>query len=164
MAGNILYDERAIITLQDRTNTTAMTTGSGAAAATADLDVRAGGNAAGDFLVIFDLFCRWGTTTNIAKNVVVAELFLLPSLDGTTFPDVDLTAGSSFISPPHTAGLFIAAKQPGNNTDALFATGIVPLLPILYRAYIINRSSQTMTVTSGTSWRLRMISAQEQYT
>lgn len=163
MAGNIFYKERAIVTLQDRTNTTAMTTGSAAAAATADLDVRASGNAAQDMLASFELFCRWTTITGILNGVAVAELYLVPLLDGTNLPDVDLTAGTSALPASSLVGMFIANKQAVTVTDMRFPLGPVPLFPALYRAYLLNRSGQTMTTTSGTSWQLRVVTAQYQY-
>jgi hypothetical protein len=163
MAGYIYARERSIFTLQDRTLTTTFANGTGLAAQTADLDVRAGGNAADDFLAIFELLCRWATVTGITKNTVVAELYLVPLIDGTNLPDVDLTAGSSAMSLTHFASVFMAAKAPTSATDMRFASGIIPLFPCLYRAYLINRSGQSITVTSGNSWQLRAVSAQQQY-
>jgi hypothetical protein len=164
MAGNITWKERAIVTLQDRTNTTALTNLSGAAAATADLDVRAAGNAADDQVAMFELLCRYGTITGILFGVAVAELYLVPLIDGTNLPDVDLTAGASHVAPNAFVGKFLAAKQLVTATDTRFALGPVVLFPCLYRAYIINTAGQTMTTTSGTSWQLRVVSAQGQYT
>ncbi len=163
MGGNIYYKERAIVTLQDRTNTSALATGSGLAAATADLDVRAAGNAADDMLAMFELFCRWGTITGIVAGTVVAELYLVALIDGSNLPDVDLTASTSYISPPSFVGNFIAALAPVSATDMRFVLGPVPLFPAKYRAHVINRSGQTITTTSGQSWQLRVVSAQAQY-
>lgn len=164
MAGSIFWKERSIVTLQDRTNTTTLANLSGVVAATADLDVTAGGNAAEDQMGMFELFCRWTTITGILFGVTVAELYLVALLDDTNLPDVDLTAGASKISPNSFAGNFIAAKQAVTATDMRFVLGPVPLFPTLYRAYIINRSGQTVTTTSGTSWQLRVVTAQSQYT
>jgi hypothetical protein len=161
--GSIFAKERSIVTLQDRTNVTALANGSAVAAATADLDVRSAGNAAEDFLAMFDLLCRWTTITNIVAGVTVAELYLVPLLDGTNLPDVDLTAGTSYISPNGYVGNFLCAKQAVTATDMRFFLGPVPLFPALYRAYILNRSGQTVTTSSGTSWQLKVVSAQAQY-
>lgn len=163
MPGNIFYKERAIVTLQDRTNTTTLANGTALAAVTADMDVRSGGNVAQDFFALFELLCRWATITNIVRGTVAAELYLVPLVDGTNLPDVDLTAGTSGFSPAHFAGMFICSKAPTANVDMRFTTGIISLFPALYRAYILNRSGQTITVTSGTSWQLRVVTAQEQY-
>jgi hypothetical protein len=164
MPGDLFQKERAIVTLQDRTNTTALTNNSGAAAATADLDARAAGNVAEDFLALFELFCRWGTISGILAGVAVAELYLVPLLDGTNLPDVDLTAGSSACPMSTLAGVFPCARQAVAATDMRFVSGPVLLFPALYRAYIINRSGQTITTTSGTSWQLRVVTARNQYT
>lgn len=164
MAGNIFWKERAIVTLQDRTNTTTMATGSGTSAATADLDVRAAGNGADDFYATFELLVRWATITGVLAGVVAAELYLVPLIDGTNLPDVDLTAGSSYISPNAFAGNFIVTKQAVAATDLRIHSGPVFLMPHLHRAYVINRSGQTFTTTSGTSWQLRVVTAQQQYT
>lgn len=164
MAGFIFYRERAILTLQDRTNTTAMTSGSAAAAVTADLDARAGGNAPDDMLAMFELLCRWTTITGIVAGVAIAELYLVPLLDGTNLPDVNLTAGSSSLALNGLMGMFLCPKQAVTATDLRVFLGPVPLFPTLYRAYILNRSGQTMTTTSGTSWQLRVVAAQGQYT
>jgi hypothetical protein len=140
-----------------------MTSGSAAAAATADLNVQSGGNAADDFLAMFELLCRWTTITGIVAGVTVADLYLVPLLDGTNLPDVDLTAGASYIAATGSMGSFICAKQAVTATDMRFFLGPVPLFPTLYRAYLLNRSGQTMTTSSGTSWQLKVVSAQAQY-
>jgi hypothetical protein len=163
MAGELFAKERAIITLQDRTNTTAMTTGSAAAAAV-DLDMRSGGNAAQDFLAAFELLCRWGTITNILAGVVAAELYLVPLVDGTDLPNVNLTAGASYLSAGALRGVFDVVAQAVTATDMRFAIDNIPLMPLLYRPYILNRSGQTMTTTSGTSWQLKVVTSREQYT
>lgn len=152
---------RPIVTLQDRTNTIAMTTGSAAAAATADLNVRAGGNASLDYFAMFELLVRWGTITGVLAGVVAAELYLVPLLDGSNLPDVDLTAGTSFLSPSHRVGAFVVPKQAVTATDMRMTLGPVFLFPVLHRAYLLNRSTQTMTTTSGTSWQLRAVTAQQ---
>jgi hypothetical protein len=161
--GSIFAQERAIVTLQDRTNTTALASGSAVAAAT-DLDVRAAGNAADDFLAMFEFLCRWTTITGILAGVVAAELYLVPLLDGTNLPDVDLTAGTSYVSSAGFVGNFICAKQAVTATDMRFFLGPVALFPTKYRPYILNRSGQTATTTSGTSWQLRVVTAAGQYT
>lgn len=161
MAGDIFYKERAIITLQDRTNTTTLATGSAVAAAT-DLDVRASGNAAQDFLATFELLCRWGTITGILEGVVAAELYLVPLVDGTNLPNVNLTAGASLLDG--FRGLFKVNAQAVTATDMRFFCEGVALMPHLYRVYILNRSGQTITTTSGTSWQLKVVTARQQYT
>jgi hypothetical protein len=113
---------------------------------------------------MFELLCRWTTITGILAGVAVAELYLVPLLDGTNLPDVDLTAGAAYVSPSGFVGNFVCAKQAVTATDMRFFLGPVALFPTLYRAYLINRSGQTITTTSGTSWQLRVVTAQAQYT
>lgn len=164
MAGLIYWRERAIVTLQDRTNVTALTTGSAVRALTADLDVRNAGNASDDFVAMFELLCRWATITGIVAGTVIADLYLVPLLDAANVPDIDLTAGTSYLGANYRVGSFIATKTPTVNIDVRSASGQVQLFPTLYRPYILNLSGQTITTTSGTSWQLRVVSAQQQYT
>jgi hypothetical protein len=145
-----------LLVLQDRTNTVALASGSGLAAATADLDVRAGGNAAFSVLATFELLCRWATNTGILAGVAIADLFLVPLIDGSNLPDVDLTATTSAIPVSTYVGTFPCARQPASAADMRFVLENVPLMVMLYRAHIINRSGQTVTTTSGTSWQLRV--------
>ncbi len=157
MSGQIFWKERALVTLTSAGASIA--NGSGAAAGT-DLDVRASGNASEDFSAIFGLICQWATVTAIAAGTTVAELYLVPKVDGTNLPQIDLTATSSYISPMHYAGTFIAAKVPTANADTIFSSMVVDLAPLLYTAHIINRSGQTIAA----NWTLKVVSAQAQYT
>ncbi|WP_273704152.1 hypothetical protein, partial [Candidatus Accumulibacter vicinus] len=94
MAGDIGSKERAIVTLTTA-GASLSNNSAGAANATADLDARAGGNLARDLAVLFELTMRWATVTGIVAGTVVADLYLVPLLDGTNLPDLDLTAGAS---------------------------------------------------------------------
>ena len=159
MAGDIRAKERAIVTL---TSTgLSIATGSAAVAnATADFDARSTGNAPDDLQAQFTLQCQWATITGIVVNTVVAELYLLPAIDGTNFPDVDLTASTSAIPGAAYAGAFVCAKAPSANTNMLFISPNISFNPMLLRPYIINRSGQTMTA----NWTLKAVSVQAQYT
>lgn len=157
MAGDLRAKERAIITL---TSTGAsLTTGSAGSAGT-DLDVRAAGNAADDLVARFELTCQWGTITGIAAGTVVAELYLVPKLDGTNLPDLDTTAGASRLPIGTSVAVFDATKTPAAATNARFITGLVELFPALYTAYLLNKSGQTISV----NWTLKAVGAQGQYT
>lgn len=159
MPGDLRAKERAIITL----TSAGASLGSGSAGAangSADLDCRAGGNSANDLQARFELTCQWATITGIAAGTTVAELYLVPLLDGTNLPDVDLTASTSRLPAGTLAAFFDATKAPTASTNARFVTGLVDLFPVLYRAYIINRSGQTMAV----NWTLKVVPAQAQYT
>lgn len=157
MPGSIRAQERAIATL---TSTGASLTNGSAGAAGADLDARAAGNAADDFQAQFELTVQWATITGIAANTVVAELYLVPKLDGTNLPDLDLTAGSSVLPAVTLAAFFVATKIPTAATNARFVTGNIPINPLLYTAHILNKSGQTMTA----NWSLKAVSIQAQYT
>ena len=160
MPGEFLWKERSIITL---TSTGASLTNLSGAAAGTDLDVRTAGNAVGDDAAIFELTCQWGTVTSIAAGTLIADLYLIPKIDGTNLSQLDLTAGSSYISFAHRVGGFVAAKIPTASTNTIFATGsldVIPIMPLLYTAHIINRSGQTMSV----NWSLKVITARHQYT
>lgn len=160
MAGNIKTKERSIITLTSTGSS--LTNGSGGSAAT-DLDARSAGgtgNSEGDFQGRFELFCQWATITGITAGLVVAELYLVPKLDGTNLPDVDTTAGSSRFPPNTFAEPFVATKAPSANTNMRFVTGIVELFPALYTAYLLNKSGQTISA----NWTLKVVPAQGQYT
>lgn len=160
MAGEFLWKERSIITLSSSQSSLANLTG---VAAGIDLDVRTSGNAVGDDTAIFELACAWGTTTGIVAGVVVAELYLVPKMDGTNLPQIDLTSGSSYIPYAHRVGTFVAAATPSTSTTTRFTTASVDaisILPLLYTAHIINRSGQTIS----SSWSLKVITARHQYT
>lgn len=159
MPGSIRAQERAIITLTSAgaslTNLSA-----GAANATADFDARSTGNVPDDLQAVFELTCQWATVTGIAAGTIVAELYLLPKLDGTNAPDIDTTAGSSRLPYVTLAASFEATKLPTAATNARFVTGNVNFNPLLYTAYILNRSGQTISA----NWSLKAVSVQAQYT
>jgi hypothetical protein len=157
MAGSILTKEQAIVSLTSAG--AALTTGSAGLVST-QLDCRASGNAADLFMALFSLTAQWATVTGIAAGTTIADLYLVPALDGTSFPDVDTTAGASYIPFTMRAGSFVAAKTPTANTNALFQSAMVDLMPVLYNVYILNRSGQTMAA----NWTLKALAAAAQYT
>jgi hypothetical protein len=159
MAGNLTAKERAIITLTS-TGASITTLSAAVANATADFDARSTGNFPDDLQAQFELTVQWATITGITVNTVVADLYLLPILDGTNAPDIDLTSGSSALPYSAYAGSFVATKAPTANTNARFVTGNVPFNPALLRPYILNRSGQTMTA----NWTLKAVGVQGQYT
>lgn len=156
MAGSILLKEQAAVALT--TTGTSLTTGSAGLAG--QLDARAGGNAADMFAALFSLAAQWATVTGIAANTLVADLYLVPAIDGATFPDIDTTAGAAYIPYTMQVGSFIAPKVPSANTNMLFQSPMVDLMPALYNVYVINRSGQTMSA----NWALKVMAAAAQYT
>jgi hypothetical protein len=157
LAGDIRAKERAAVTL---TSTGAsLTTGSAGAAGT-DLDARAAGNAADDFYARFQLTCQWATITSIVAGTIAADLYLVPKLDGTNLPTLDTTSGAARLPAACWAGSFECQKAPTANTDMLMVTPTVQIDPLLYTAYIVNRSGQTISA----NWVLKEVSIQGQYT
>ena len=152
--------DRAPITL---TSTGASLTNGSAAAAGTDLDTRTSvsGNAPGDFQAQFELTCQWASiTTAIGANTVIAELYLVPKVDGTNLPDIDLTAGSSVLPPGTLKGFFPATKSPTAATNARFITDTFSVSPRLYTAYVLNKSGASNTISAN--WTLKVVSDQAQ--
>lgn len=159
MAGDIRAKERSIVTLTSSGGS--LSNGSaGVANGTADFDARSTGNAPDDFQVQFELLCQWATVTGIVAGTVIADLYLVPLLDGTNLPDVDLTAGASSLPLTCLVGSFIATKTPTAATNARFPSALINIAPRLYRPYILNKSGQTISA----NWTLRNVSDQAQYT
>ena len=159
MAGNITAKERAIVTLT--TTGASLSTGSaGVANGTADFDARAAGNSPDDFQAQFEFVCQWATITGITVNTAAAELYLVPLLDGTNLPDLDLTAGSSALPLSAYVGVFQCVKVPTAATNMRFVSTTVQFNPMLLRPYILNRSGQTMAA----NWSVRVVAVQGQYT
>jgi hypothetical protein len=157
MPGDIRSKERSIITLTS--SGASLSNGSAGSAAT-DLDLRSGGNAANDLQCRLELTCQWATITGIVAGTVVAELYLVPKLDGTNLPDIDTTAGSSRLPAGTFVASFDATKAPVANTNARYITPVIDAFPALYTAYVLNRSGQTVSA----NWSLKVVSAQGQYT
>ena len=159
MPGDIRAKARAILTLT--TTGASLTNGSaGIANQTVDLDVRSTGNSPDDFQAQLELVCQWATITNIVKDTVAADLYLIPVLDGTNVPDVDTTAGTSALPFSAFVGSFVCVKAPVANTNMRFVSNLVNLSPRLYKPYILNKSGQTITV----NWALKTVADQGQYT
>ena len=157
MPGGLLAKERALVTL---TTTGASLVNGSAGAATVDFDARAAGNIPDDLQAQFELVCQWATITNIVAGTIAAELFLVPILDGTNLPDLDLTSGASRLPFSAYVGIFDCTKAPTAATNMRFITGNVTFNPLLMRPYIINRSGQTISA----NWSLKAVSVQGQYT
>lgn len=81
MVAAIRQKERSIVTTTS--SGSSLTNGSaGVANGTANFDVRSGGNFEEDRTAQFELICQWATVTGIVAGTIVAELYLLPALDG----------------------------------------------------------------------------------
>ncbi|WP_198116924.1 hypothetical protein [Massilia rhizosphaerae] len=112
------------------------------------------------FAALFTLTAQWATVTGIAAGTTVADLYLVPAIDGSTFPDIDTTSGSSYVPFTMRVGSFVAPKAPSAGTNMTFQSNSVDLFPVLYNVYIINRSGQTMSA----NWTLKALAAAAQYT
>lgn len=160
MAGNIFWNEQAIVTL-----TAALAAlvngGGGVANGTANQDGRTGGNCAEMFTAAYQLTVQWATVTGIAAGTNVGDLYLVPALDGSNFPDVNIAnASTDYISVNHRVGSFLATQAPSANTNVLLDIVNVDLQPLLYKPYIINRSGQTYTANAT----LKVLASKAQYT
>jgi hypothetical protein len=154
MAGSILAQQGTIQTV----GSTGATLSTGTAVSLGTVDGRTSGNVANLFSALFSLTAQWATVTGIAAGTTIADLYLVPAIDDTNYPDIDTTSGASYIPFTMRAGSFVAAKVPTASTNALFQSAAVDLQPVLYTAYIINRSGQTMA--SGTALKVRGSAAQ----
>ena len=159
MAGDLFLKEGTIATLEG--NGGSLTTLTAVAADDATLDLRSGGlsGAVQNPLLQFELVCQWATITSIVKDTVATELYLLAALDGTNYPDVDTTGGASALPPQSYKGNFTCVKAPTANTNMRFNSPLLSLAPFLYKAYILNRSGQTISA----GWTLKVMSARYQY-
>jgi hypothetical protein len=158
MAGTIKWQEGSPITLT--TTGASLTTGSAGQAAT--LDCRSGGTAGAiDALVAqFSLSAAVAANTGIVAGTTCADLYLIPAIDGSSYPDFDTTAGSSYIPYPMRVGSFVFARVPTAGSALLLQSGSVELLPYLYNVYIINRSGQTINA----NWTMKVAATAVQYT
>ncbi len=159
MAGSIFWKERTVVTLDNANFNGGTLATLTAAASGTNVDVRASGNAAEDYVFYMELLCQWTTITNISANLTVFDVYMVPALDGTNFADVDTSAGASNIPVNYRVASFVAPKAPISNTNMRFATAPFTLFPALYKPYLLNRSGQTMS--SGAT--LKIASAQDQY-
>src|SRR6266853_3703789 len=153
MAGDIFLKEGSIFTLES--SGSSLTTGT-AVAATNTFDARSGGSVGvvQNREAIFEFLCQWSSVTGISAGTVAAELYLLPSVDGTNYPDVDTTGSTSFISYPAFACNFSCSKAPTGSTNMRFHSPHIRIRPLLYKAYMLNRSGQTISAT----WTLKILS------
>lgn len=157
MPGLIGARERAVITL---TSTGAAISNGSAIAVGTDLDARTGGNAPDDLLCKFQLTCQVATVTGIAVDTIIADIYLLPKIDGTNLPTIDVTGGSSALPYSCFVGSFVAVKVPTSAVDMLIVSPRVDLDPLLHTVYLIGRSGQTVSA----NWTFKMIPWQAQYT
>lgn len=145
MANDLFVKEVPIFTLST-SNAAALPNATLTTVVGNNLDVR-NLNATTAIGAMFSLTCQWNATSGISTGTDVADLYLLPALNGTTFSAV----GTSTASPNQYVASFInSASTIAASTNVQFDTSIIELFPALYQAAIINQSGQTMT----SSWSL----------
>ena len=159
MPGDLRAKGRSIVTLT-ATGGALTTSSAGLGNQTADFDARTAGNFPDDLQAQFELVCQWATITTIVAGTIAAELYLVPLLDGTNLPDVDLTGGASRLPFASYAGVFECVKAPVAATNMRFIMPNISFNPMLMRPYILNRSGQTISA----NWSLKAVSVQGQYT
>lgn len=159
MAGNLALKTGTAVTVTSSGGSTT----TGTATSAGDVDFRSGGGTAAlveEIMAFAELTAQWSTTTSIAAGTVVADLYLVPKLDGTNAADVDTTSGSSYIASNYRVGSFVSPKALSTSTNYRFATAVFDLFPGLYTAYVLNRSGQTISA----NWTLKVLPAEAQYT
>jgi hypothetical protein len=158
MAGTIKWQEGAPVTL----TTTGASLTAGSAGLAASLDCRSGGTSGAIEALAsqFSLSAAVAANTGIVAGTTAADLYLVPAIDGANFPDIDTTAGASYIPYPMRVGSFVFARVPTANSALLMQSGTVELLPLLYNVYIVNRSGQSINV----NWTMKVAATAVQYT
>jgi len=98
-----------------------------------------------DLYADFELVVRY-TTTAPAAGVITAELFLLPTVDGTNYPE-----GSSSLDPQQMlkVGIFESRNGTTSATERLVLTGI-PLPPRDFKVLLKNTSGFSYYSTANT--------------
>lgn len=151
MPGLITTKELTVVVLQNDNGTSVSNNASGVAAT--QFDNRSGGNGAQSFWANFELKAGFGSAPTIGLTV---DLYLVPRIDGTNLADVGASAQT--FQPNHNKGSFyIVLSQTGVQRMTISAA---LLMPLLYDAYLLNKSGQTMS----TNWGLRVVPVQQQYT
>lgn len=160
MANALFLQDLPIYTLST-SNVAALTNLSGTTAVGNVIDNRSSG-ATSAAAAMFSLTAQWtGVTTGITTGTDIADLFLLPAIDGTNYPQFDVTAGASqFPVNAYVCSFIQAASTVTVSTNTLYNSPIVELFPALYTAALKNQSGQTI----ASSWILKVVPAKGSYT
>jgi hypothetical protein len=158
MAGNLTLKTGTAVTVTSTGSSVA--TGTAVSAGTVDLRSAGTANLIEQLMAFAQLTAQFATITSIAQGTIIADLYLVPALDGTNYVTVDTTSGTSYISSAHRVGSFICSKAPTAATDQLYATAPFDLFPALYTAYLLFRAGQTVTA----NWTLKILPAEAAYT
>lgn len=157
MAGALYLKEVPIYTLST-SNASVVSTGVATTVVGQTLDCRSSGaNSPQNAVAMFELTAQWFASTGITTGTDIADLYLLPALDGANYPAI----ATSTISPNQYVASFINPSSTVTvSTNIRFTTPVVELFPTLYTAAIINQSGQTIQ----SSWILKVVTAQGAYT
>ena len=151
MAGNIFAKELSStpVTLESSGASTATNL---EVAASTNLDARNAGNGAQSFWYTFEFNGGFGSAPTVGAAL---ELYAVPAVDGTNFAEVDTTA--HLLQDNCLLGYFkILKAQTG--AQRLVIQRIF-LEPLLYKMYILNKTTQTMSST----WTLKVYPSLEQF-
>jgi len=144
--------------------TTALpTAANGSAVSAGDLDFTAAGSNANLREMLFGRIrgtLKWATVTNIGAGTVIADVYFVPKLDGSNPPQIDTTAGTSFIPATYRVGELIAARIPTANTATIFDSRWFELHAEKVTVYLLNRSGQTWNASNDGVVDIRVESAQ----
>lgn len=156
MAGNINWQSGAVQSLAMQLSGQGSQLTNGSAVALGVILDNTGVSGGPAFFGLAELVCsQSGFGAGVLKDVSV-DLYLVPSRDGTNFPNVDVDGGN--LPPTSFKGSFVVTVS-GNNQARMSMEGI-PLLPVKYTGYIKNGTGQTLT--SGWSFFMDLYS--EAYT
>jgi hypothetical protein len=159
MAGDLFLKEQTVVVVQNDDGGS-LTNGSAVLIGSA-IDMRAGGttNLIQNLRALAELKAQWGTVTGIAAGTVLAELYLIPALDGTNYIDIDGSSGAAYLPYTYKVGSFISPKALSASTNYRFACRAFDLFPALWKAYLKNTSGQTISA----NWGFRLGAARGQY-
>lgn len=158
MAGSIFSKFSTTFTLAS--SMAIVSTGS-AVSTTLNADFSSSGALNGNTRAFFELTGSFNVTTGLAKGVRVCEIYMVPSVDGTNFPDVDLTSGASVLPYESMTATMTFTKAPTVSTNVRFTSSKWEnIVPLVYKPYILNKSG----VSINSSFVLKIAVAQDQYT
>lgn len=161
--GNILLKELASTAITITSTGASTTNGSATSAGAGSLDMRSGGTtgAVEPISGFFELTWQVATATGIGANTVIADLYLIPSADGTNYATVDTTSGAGNCPPSTRFGSITnALASPSTSTNYRSVTSVGDVFPVLYTPYIVNRCGQTISA----NWTLKFYPIEAQYT
>lgn len=163
MAGNILLKELASTAITITSTGASTTNGSITSAGAGSLDMRSGGTtgAVEPISGFFELTWQVASVSGILSGTTIADLYLVPSADGTNYATIDSTSGAGVAQPSTRFGSFVnPLASPSTSTNYRAVTSVGDVFPVLYTPYIVNRVGQTISA----NWTLKFFPIEAQYT